>query len=386
VNRLAAISPFAAAAAYAIAYDVNRSALHVFGMRPEDLGWGRSTILEQAGALFLIIVAAVVGFTCVGVAEYRLVRDTQRRMRGTQPLGVRGWIRLVIVAVGPVGLAVVAPLAAPHGAARAVVEVVAISMVVGFWTALAVQPRLRTQGFAVGVAMMAVSGALCRNPAFHPANTGRGLQYAIFVFFGLALAHTADQPNWRRTVVILDRAGIPVGGAVFAIATTGLMRVLLIGVLLGAVAGWFAAEMTEGESWSASLTRWLPTWRRVRMLLAVALALVVAVAWTGDREEDAVRRAVQLEAGAPIKARPFDFFPIVADPVRIVPRNGDPLGLCARNLVARLLGANGGKSFVLLRPPKPGNADAAFVLPLAEADYEVARGFRTDGLCEELPP
>lgn len=107
---------------------------------------------------------------------------------------------------------------------------------------------------------------------------------------------------------------------------------------------------------------------KVRWLLLVTVvagfsAILVANYWNGAaRAGESVRRTGRL---------PITYLHVTVASAQVIPRSGDPVGVCTGGREPVLVGRNGGVSFVLLLPPSRASGPSE-VVPLLDSDYTVA--------------
>lgn len=368
----------------AVARTVPADAYDVFGLDPEQVGLTDARILGQVLGVLAVVFGLLAVCALLARVQLWLVLATEQRWQGAAVMPLRDTILTTLAVVVPLTVFLVAPSLAPAGAARHVVRTVLGGATVGFWAVMSVPRGRRALAFVIGVAL--VGGAVAAMRLTGDARHLVSMEFFAVVVSGITIAALQEDPRRERARLTVIRC-TPIALLVaVGLGASGTAQLLLLSAWLPLLLGWFPLAAIRSIVDTAWLDRVVPAWRTMATYLTLVVVTGIALAWISDRHDDAVREAVRIKSGlAPARVGVFEPFPIKARPVRLVPRTGDPLQLCSKNLVARLLGEDGDTVHVLLRPPKAGAPDEGHVWSLRLSDYYIVRGFSTPGLCEPLP-
>lgn len=370
--------PFTAVV-FAVGRFIYTSSYRQFGLTPEDVGLTQTRIVVQAAGATGVIVALLVSLGLVARAQSLLIRSTEAQYRRSPAVPAKAAALQALVALGPLFAAVLVPLPMARGWERSAVQLAVFSVGAGVWVSGAL--GWKVSGFVFGVGLMAVIGGATYVHGFMASGDPRPFAWFAFLCLGYLIPQLDDSPRLARLGIHVIRSTFVLLALWTATFANDLVRAWLTGavVVLALTWWWSAAVGSDAPRW---LDRRLPGWRVIATFVLSGVVLVLAVNWVAEQESSGIDRARDIRQGAN-PASSF-VFPIDSVPVRLTPLTDDPLGICKKALVARLLGRDGDTAFVLLRPPGQGRVDESFVVPLKDADYTVRRGFTEAGLCEPL--
>lgn len=381
-SAIGAISALAGTLTY-VAHLVRSNAYRQFGLQPEDVGLTEGRLLAQSVGVFGFFAATLGSLALVGVIQFRLVRATEPERLAAEPLTTAARIRYLTVAALPIPTVAAALWLLRAGVAETAFVAAALAFTMGIWSALSAGPGRRRQGFFIGAGVMTVAGVVASIAAVARPRVATGFLLFAFVITSVFLSDLQQDPRWKRAHVTNLRSTLLAVSLCAAVATSGTFQVWWLAAWIPAMAGWYLAVVID-KGWGATLDERFPGWRLIALFTTAAIVIGASAVWVADRADGAARDALQIKAGRPTEGGPLEFFPVEATPARIVPLDGDPLGVCTKSVVARLLGRNGDTAYVLFRPPTPGQPEEGYVLPLPSSAYTVATGVERPGLCEPL--
>lgn len=368
-----------AALVFAVGRLVYTSSYRQFGITPEDVGLTQTRIVGQAAGSTGIIVALLASLGLVARAQVLLLRSTEAQYRRSPAVPAKAAALQALVALGPLFTAVLLPLTVHRGWERSAVQLAAFAVGVGVWVSGALGWKIRS--FVFGAGLMAGVGGAAYVYGFVTPDFRRPLVWFVFLCHGYLIAQFDAPPRQARLGVQVIRGTFVLLALWTATFANDFVRAWLTGAVIVLTLTWWWSA-TVGSDASRWLDRRLPGWRVIVTFVVSGVLLVLAVNWVAEQESSGINRARDIRQGE--DPPPGYVFPIDSVPVRLTPLTDDPLGICKKTLVARLLGRNGDTAFVLFRPPGPGRVEESFVVPLKDADYTVRTGFSEPGLCEPL--
>lgn len=173
-----------------------------------------------------------------------------------------------------------------------------------------------------------------------------------------------------------------------------LLPTIMLGLLLGGGPGpalWVGGALNVGAVgffFACISPAWKPfNWLSTRRSLVALASFVVlgALLFMGTLDFwAAAGHAGRVVRSKGVLSPDVDYLAVTVAPVRVIPKDGDPLGVCDGSRRSVLVGRNDGAAFVLFLPDEE-SATPTEVLRLEATDYGVATGASEPQTCSFAP-
>jgi hypothetical protein len=390
VERWAGVVTKVAGLLAAITYGVARVATGEYyrplGLTPEDVGIGQARLVAVTGTLVGILAA----FIGVGIASGVLAFQVTRRAvavpdAGRAPYRLRAFAVPLAVAASPfVALGLVRSWSDDGTASRWLMRSILV-VTAGVWASTAtphgVSPRHRLAAFLRAAVAFAVVLAYAAHQTHASATL---LVWSVLAALGVLAAYQHDSAEWRQVQGCIPPFLLLVAAGLAAKLSSGALAFWLAPTVSGATIGVLAGRSGISEvarDARQALPKVFPGGApRLGVMVVLLSLVVVGVLAYGVIQAASADGNYLLSTG---KAR--GLFSDQVFPARVMLRHPrqDPLGICASDRPATILGHGDHAAFVWLGPlpATTTEVDGPVIVPLPDDDYVVTTGFGQSGAC-----